>query len=48
MWDAIWNDETEDRWDEIEIETVPEDDEPETEEPEDETEVSLDDYLELV
>lgn len=48
MWDAIWNDETEDRWDEIEIETVPEDDEPETEEPEDGTEVSLEDYLELV
>lgn len=46
MWDAIWNDETEDRWDEIEIEIEPEDDD-ETE-PEDETEVSLEDYLELL
>jgi hypothetical protein len=46
MWDAIWNDETTDRWDEIEFEPI-EDDEPE-EEPEDETEVSLEDYLELI
>jgi hypothetical protein len=46
MWDAIWNDENTDRWDEIEIEIEPEDDD-ETE-PEDETEVSLEDYLELI